>query len=75
MTNHMKMTDSQLVEGNEDNLNRDEPFVDFIITDSRVVNSDNDNIETVITSMDTDISIPKTNGIGVDTGPSSRKKK
>ena len=69
MTNQMKMTDSQLVEGNEDNLNRDEPFVDFIITDSRVVNSDNDNIETVITSMDTDISIPKTNGIDVDTGP------
>ena len=38
------ITDSQLVEGNNTQVNRDtEPFVDFTVTDSRFVDSDSDN--------------------------------
>ena len=68
-------TDSQLVEGNDTNVNRDtEPFVDFTITDLQVVESDDDNIETIDTTIDDDIIIPNKNEIGRDTGRASRKR-
>ena len=38
------IADSQLVEGNDTQVNRDiKPFVDFTVTDWRVVDSDSDN--------------------------------
>ena len=45
------IADSQLVEGNNTQVNRNtEPFVDFTVTDSRVVDSDSDsNIDFIIT--------------------------
>ena len=58
------IADSQLVEGNNTQLNRDtKPFVDFTVTYSRVVDSDSDN------NMDftiTDSQLVEGNGTGVN---------
>ena len=43
------IADSQLVEGNNTQVNRDtKPFVDFTVTDWRVVDSDSDNNITLL---------------------------
>ena len=68
------ITDSQLIEGNDSDGNREtEPFVDFIVSDSRTVDSE-DGIETINIMMDNDICIPNTNIIGRDTSPPKRKR-
>ena len=68
------ITDSQLVEGNDTNVNRDTaPFVDFTVTNSHIVDSD-DEIETINVTMDDNIIIPNANVIGRDTDPLQRKK-
>ena len=53
-----------------------EPFVDFIINNSRVarVVDTEDGIETINVTTDTDIVIPDINRIGRDDGPHKRKK-
>ena len=58
------IADSQLVEGNNTQLNRDtKPFVDFTVTYSRVVDSDSDNnIDFTIT----DSQLVEGNGTGVN---------
>ena len=67
------ITDSQLLEGNDNRVNREaEPFVDFTITNLRLVDSD-DEMETIVVTMDDDIAIPNTNVIGKNTGPHNAK--
>ena len=67
------ITDSQFLEGNDNRVNREtEPFVDFTITNLRLVDSD-DEMETIVVTMDDDIVIPNTNVIGKNTGPHNAK--
>ena len=61
------ITDSQLVEGNDANVNRNtESFVDFTETDSRIVDSD-DGIKSINVTIYDNIVIPNSDVIGRDT--------